>query len=523
MLWFVSVSHRVLVAIRTAFFELLFSSSTGVPYIPEGQWLCRRCLQSPSRGVNCILCPNKGGAFKQTDNGKWCHVVCALWIPEVCFANTVFLEPIDNIDAIPQARWKLICYICKEKNNGACIQCHKGNCYVAFHVTCAQQAGLHMRMEAVREYSATNGVNTYIRKEAYCHAHMPTEQTDSVHLPSVQNASSDDEQSYFEESSFSEEDSNSNSRKRKKSLINGRFNSSSSKSISKKSAKENNSFNEAALTQKRQIKAKMKKARRILAEKRSACPTVSIPTIPAERLTEIANLINIPKRNQFVQRLLGYWTLKRESRNGVPLLRRLQVSHANSRHKALMKTDESSEELNNEQTMQLKAELQEMFRLRKDLEKARILVELIRKREKVKREVLRNLEQTTILQLNPFNTFLDSVLNLLKAKDVHGFFLLPVDTNEVHDYLQFIKQPMSFQEMKHKIDHFEYRSFDEFEQDFNLIVENCTTYNQKQTIYFKAAVKMKEQCKGIFRQARISIDEISFDQQKGIHDPGKLD
>lgn len=134
----------------------------GVPYIPEGQWLCRRCLQSPSRSVDCILCPIKGGAFKQTLDGRWAHVVCAVWIPEVQFANPVFLEPIDGIKEIPLARWKLTCQVCRRRM-GACIQCAKQNCYVAFHVTCAQQGGLQMKVEVQK--------NGEVKKLAYCRLH----------------------------------------------------------------------------------------------------------------------------------------------------------------------------------------------------------------------------------------------------------------------------------------------------------------------------------------------------------------
>ena len=45
-------------------------------------------------------------------------------------------------------------------------------------------------------------------------------------------------------------------------------------------------------------------------------------------IQKLAALVNMQKRSQFMHRLLAYWTLKRQSRNGVPLLRRLTTSHA---------------------------------------------------------------------------------------------------------------------------------------------------------------------------------------------------
>ena len=70
----------------------------GVPFVPEEGWLCKKCILSPEKEIECALCPNKNGALKQTDNGLWTHVICAIWIPEVHFSNPILLEPVVGLD-----------------------------------------------------------------------------------------------------------------------------------------------------------------------------------------------------------------------------------------------------------------------------------------------------------------------------------------------------------------------------------------------------------------------------------------
>lgn len=80
-------------------------------------------------------------------------------------------------------------------------------------------------------------------------------------------------------------------------------------------------------SKKEDSRQKMKQARKMLAKKKGSTPVILIPTIPPEKIQEIGSLVNITKKSQFIQRLIAYWTLKRQYRNGVPLLRRLQSAH----------------------------------------------------------------------------------------------------------------------------------------------------------------------------------------------------
>lgn len=145
----------------------------GIVFIPEGQWLCRRCFISRNKQVNCVVCPSTTGAFKQTHTGSWAHVLCALWMPELNFANLHYMEPIEGVEYINKSRWKLVCYICKLRT-GACIQCTNKNCFSAFHVTCAKRAGLCLdtRDTTIAEM-ASNHFQLGHSINSFCDKHSP--------------------------------------------------------------------------------------------------------------------------------------------------------------------------------------------------------------------------------------------------------------------------------------------------------------------------------------------------------------
>ncbi|KAM9072416.1 bromodomain-containing protein 1 isoform 4-T6 [Megaptera novaeangliae] len=438
----------------------------GVPYIPEGQWLCRHCLQSRARPADCVLCPNKGGAFKKTDDDRWGHVVCALWIPEVGFANTVFIEPIDGVRNIPPARWKLTCYLCKQKGVGACIQCHKANCYTAFHVTCAQRAGLYMKMEPVKELAG--GAATFsVRKTAYCDVHTPPGCT------------------------------------RRPLNIYGDVEVKNGVCRKESSAKTVRSTSK--------VRKKAKKAKKTLREPCAALPPVCAPYIPPQRLNRIANQVAIQRKKQFVERAHSYWLLKRLSRNGAPLLRRLQSS---------LQSHRSSQQRENDEEIQAaKEKLKYWQRLRHDLERARLLIELLRKREKLKREQVKVEQMALELRLTPLTVLLRSVLDQLQEKDPARIFAQPVSLKEVPDYLDHIKHPMDFATMRKRLEAQGYRTLGELEEDFDLIVDNCMKYNAKDTVFYRAAVRLRDQGGAVLRQARRQADGVGFEQASGMHLP----
>jgi hypothetical protein len=121
--------------------------------IPDDDWYCDRCLfekHNPSATVSCEFCHKKTGMFKlNADQVTWCHVVCAIWIPELGFESSGPDALVMGQNDIDPHRFTLLCSLCR-KRGGACIQCSHSSptpCRTAFHPLCARYAGASYNKE----------------------------------------------------------------------------------------------------------------------------------------------------------------------------------------------------------------------------------------------------------------------------------------------------------------------------------------------------------------------------------------
>lgn len=73
--------------------------------------------------------------------------------------------------------------------------------------------------------------------------------------------------------------------------------------------------------------------------------------------------------------------------------------------------------------------------------------------------------------------------------------------------------------MRRKLESHLYFTLEAFEEDFNLIVTNCMKYNAKDTIFHRAAVRLRDLGGAVLRHARRQADSIGYDPDRGTHLP----
>ena len=354
----------------------------GVPYIPEGQWLCRKC-QLIGRGTpTCIFCPNTEGAFKQTNSSKWSHLLCAIWIPEVSLGNPTFMEPVMEVEKVPKQRWKLTCYICRQKM-GACIQCGNKNCFVAFHVTCARKAKLFLQMKSTHGGPASFDSS---HLKAYCDKHVPNDWRKDNDV----DAATADAIDYY------------------RYTMRGRLWADSQQSAMNMAATQGQPPPEA-IEEEPHLKINLivggNKRKRNQPQKTIWRLPSGAPVIPAAVYDSVESSLQrftVRKRRDYAADMCKYWTLKREARRGAALLKRLQLQMETFSSMEITRRNFAGMGAAGRVRLQRRIDFAE--KLLSDVDKLRLLCDEIRKREREKlkdAEMLKDIIDTVYFPIPP--------------------------------------------------------------------------------------------------------------------------
>ncbi|CCH58406.1 hypothetical protein TBLA_0A06140 [Henningerozyma blattae CBS 6284] len=178
----------------------LSENMTNQKELEQYLWRCDPCSSSSdltsSTYRQCMLCNNKTmnptlnetnkiatyqNALKQTIQGSWCHVLCAVFNEKIKFVNTKELKPITSAETVLQDHSNQICKECSVIGGGL-IKCSV--CDTTVHASCARKNNKYS-MGFFKEYlingTANNQKTLYdplqkshyvLKPEIYCDTHI---------------------------------------------------------------------------------------------------------------------------------------------------------------------------------------------------------------------------------------------------------------------------------------------------------------------------------------------------------------
>lgn len=196
----------------------------GIVELPSNEFYCDRCSiedvgDDPASSVFCQLCSLRDGAFKRTVDGKWVHVVCALWCPKVWIGDLQHLAAINLVAAPNQAprfvdtaadiaarlaapatgaasenhkalttgasdalEQGSLCRHCRVAC-GRTIQCSHEGCTASFHPLCGWFEGLPMTIQLRDDRSFVYaGGGAGLHFSMHCDAHLPAHYSSAERL-----------------------------------------------------------------------------------------------------------------------------------------------------------------------------------------------------------------------------------------------------------------------------------------------------------------------------------------------------
>jgi len=159
------------------------------------------------------------------------------------------------------------------------------------------------------------------------------------------------------------------------------------------------------------------------------------------------------QKRQFIIDVAKYWCLKRESRGGASLLKRLHIEPWSAYSTSYIENKEGNKKLKT---------LEVLATIRSNLEKMKTLIKMVVVRER-RKLLLTKIQKRIIETIHfPISAFIRPIFYDIRRNDKDQVFWYPVNAEEVEDYYDIIKHPMSFDIIEKKIDTYQYKNVQEF-------------------------------------------------------------